>query len=162
MSGFNTESFEFIDFVDMTLEMSTKIWECRNLPQIRQWMVTQDPIPYQNHAKFILNLSKDRKRKYYSVLENGDFVGSVNIQYLNSETAERGIYIAPDYWGKKYAKRICKEFYIFIRDNLKIKIITTKVFKANIASNSLEISLGARKIAEDTEFNYYQCNLETF
>lgn len=90
----------------------------------------------------------------------GGFIGSINIHFEeDSNSAERGLYIHPDYWGKGLAKKICKEAYRYLRDNIGLKHITTKVLKENINSNSLENALGAKLVNKDDIFNYYDCQL---
>lgn len=159
MNNFSTENFTFIDFREMDETMSRKVWECRNFPEIRKWMVNTELIPYDSHAKFVESLKYKTDTLYFSVLHEGKFIGSVNIHIGFDGEAERGIYIHPDFWGRKYAKRICSEFYQYVKTQLGIKNIITKVLKGNISSNSLEKSLHAKKVGEDDAFFYYRCSL---
>lgn len=159
MSSFSTDNFTFVDFKEMDETMSRKVWECRNLTEIRKWMVNPEFIPYDFHTKFIESLRYKSNALYFSVLHGGAFIGSVNIHMNGCGEAERGIYIHPDYWGNKYAKRICSEFYQYIRKELGITHITTKVLKENFGSNSLESSLKANRIGDDDKFYYYSCEL---
>lgn len=89
----------------------------------------------------------------------GVFVGSINLHFDDSSTAERGIYLNPVYQGKGLSKHICKDFYKYFRDNHGLRFITTKVLKNNVSSNSLERSLGAERVKEDDKFFYYKCDL---
>lgn len=159
MGSFKTENFTFIDFTEMDEAMSRKVWECRNLSEIRKWMVNSEFIPYDSHAGFVESLKHKTDALYFSVLHDGKFIGSVNIHMNLSGEAERGIYIHPDYWGKKYAKKMCSEFYSYVRKKFGITHITTKVLKENIGSNSLESSLNAMVVGEDERFYYYSCEL---
>lgn len=160
MSSIRTENFTFVDFREMDEAMSRKIWECRNLPNIRKWMINPGHIPYYSHVNFVDSLKSKANIMYYVVLQDGLFVGSINIHIAENGTAERGIYIHPKYWGMGLAKKICRDFYSYIRNNMGINTITTKVLKDNVGSNSLERSLGASKISEDDRFIYYSCNLK--
>lgn len=155
MGSFKTENFTFIDFTEMDEGMSKQVWECRNLPEVRKWMVNKEPIPYDSHLMFVESLDKNPKALYFCVLYDESFIGSVNIHKEDNGSAERGIYIHPNYWGKKFARRICGEFYPYIIKELGISEITTKVLKDNLGSNSLENSLGASQAGEDDEFFYY-------
>lgn len=140
--------------------MSRQMWECRNLPEIRKYMVNKETIPFSSHRKFIQNLQRDGNRLYYGVLSQAEgFVGSLNLHLKDSQSAERGIYLNPAFHGKGLSTQICKDFYKYFRDNHGLRLITTKVLKDNVSSNALERSLGALKIAEDDEFFYYQCDL---
>lgn len=162
MGSFKTENFTFIDFTEMDEGMSKQVWECRNLPSIRKWMVSPEFIPYDSHVEFIESLKHKADALYFSILHEREFIGSLNIHMRIDGEAERGIYIHPNFWGKKLAKRICSEFYTYIRDNLGIKHITTKVLKGNLSSNSLESSLRANRIGEDDRFYYYRCELRNY
>ncbi len=159
MSGFNTANFTFVDFTEMNESQSLQVLECRNNPEIRTWMVNTDIISAHNHSKFIKSLSENKSKLYFIVLYRGQFIGSINIHIEDSDKAERGIYIHPQYWGKKFALNICKEFYKYIHDNLGINIIYTKVKKENKGSNALESALGAKLSHDDASFFYYSCDL---
>ncbi len=158
MRSFSTDNFTFIDFTEMDDSMSRKVWECRNLPEIRKWMVNQDPIPYDSHVKFVESLKGRSDSIYFYVFQEDSFIGSINLHFEDVNTAERGIYIHPNYWGKKLAKKICYEFYPLIMKEFGLKEITTKVLKENVGSNALEYSIGSIKVAEDDKFNYYMFN----
>lgn len=162
MKSFTTDSFEFIDFTEMDDTLIRQVWECRNLPEVRKWMVNPEYIPYESHLQFIRSLNSKGDTKYYAANLNGDLIGSVNVHIGNDGSAERGIYIHPEYWGKGLAKKICREFYSYLRSNMGINAITTKVLKENIGSNSLERSLGASKISEDESLNYYYCDIRDY
>lgn len=162
MGSFKTENFTFIDFTEMDESMSRQVWECRNLPEIRKWMVNPECIQYEDHLRFVDGLKSKCNVKYYAVLQNGEFIGSVNIHIENDGSAERGIYIHPEYWGKGMAKKICRDFYSCLRRNVGINAITTKVLRENVGSNALERSLGASKISEDGRLCYYHCDIRDY
>lgn len=159
MSSFNTDNFTFVDFTEMNESQSLQVLECRNNPVIRMWMVNTDIISADNHSKFVKSLSQNKSKLYFSVLYHDKFIGSINIHIEDSDKAERGIYINPHFWGKKFALNICKEFYKYIHDNLGINIIFTKVKKENVGSNALELALGAKLLHDDASFYYYSCDL---
>lgn len=159
MKSFSTDRFTYIDYTEMDDVLSRQIWECRNLPEIRKYMVNQDIIPFDSHCKFVKSLQNNHNTLYYSVLSRGGFVGSLNLHFDDAESAERGIFLNPLYQGKGFSKQICKDFYKYFRDNHGLRFIITKVLKENLRSNALEHSLGAVRIAEDDVFFYYQCDL---
>lgn len=159
MNSFNTANFTFVDFTEMNESQSLQVLECRNNPVIRMWMVNTDIISADNHSKFVKSLSQNKSKLYFSVLYHDKFIGSINIHIEDSDKAERGIYINPHFWGKKFALNICKEFYKYIHDNLGINIIFTKVKKENVGSNALELALGAKLLHDDASFYYYSCDL---
>lgn len=163
MRSFTTDIFKYIDYTEMDEDMSRLVWECRNLPEIRKYMVNQDIIPFDSHCKFVNNLQCKDNILYYSVLNRGGvFVGSINLHFDDAQSAERGIYLNPAHQGQGLSKQICKDCYKYFRDNHGLRFITTKVLKENISSNALERSLGAVKVAEDERFFYYRCDLSRY
>lgn len=72
MRSFTTDNFIFIDFTEMDDSMSQKVWECRNRPEIRKWMVNKEPISFESHQKFLNTLKNTNKSLYYSILWGGD------------------------------------------------------------------------------------------
>lgn len=160
MKSFCTDSFQFVDYTEMDESMSRRVLECRNLPEIRRWMVNDKVISYDDHKQFVMKLHHLDNTLYYSVLSGGGvFIASINLQFDNQTTAERGIYLHPDFWGHGLSKKICKELYTHFRDNKGLKTVKTKVKKNNVSSNALERSLGAAKIHDDDEYNYYSLDL---
>lgn len=159
MKSFTTDKFTYIDYTEMDDAMSRKVWECRNLPEIRKYMVNQIIIPFESHCIFVKKLRHNDNVLYYNVLSGGVIVGSINLHFNESDSAERGIYLDPSYQGKGLSKQICKDFYKHFRDNHGLRFITTKVLKDNVSSNALERSLGAEQVSEDDRFFYYKCDL---
>ena len=160
MKGFITTNFEFVDFTEMSKSQSLMVWECRNLDEIRMHMVNPSLIPLESHNRFVENLKFKENTHYFVVMKNSEFIGSVNIHIENSSSAERGIYLNPKYQGMGLSKLICIELYQYLRDNCRIQLITTKVFKDNKSSNALEHSLGAFLEHEDEKFYYYSKDLK--
>lgn len=161
MKSFRTPSFDIISFTDMDSTISRKVWECRNLPEIRKWMTNDKPISYESHQNFVHQLNSVDNRLYFCVLQGGVLLGSINFHFENTIVAERGIYLNPEYIGKGLAKKICKELYSYFRDKKGLRQIKTKVKKENVSSNALEASLGAELIDEDDDYFYYVLDLTT-
>ena len=159
MKRITTENFTFLDFTEMDAEMSAKVLSCRNMPEVRKWMVNKDIIPEAGHKKFIESLKGKTDARYYCVIKGGEFAGVVNFHYSSPEEAERGIYLHPDFWKLGLSKEICREIQLYLRDNEGLKYICTKVFKGNESANALQQSLGAHKISEDEDFNYYRYDM---
>ena len=150
--------FEFIDYTELPEELVRRVWECRNLPEIRCQMVNTEPIPLSRHLDFIEKLKSDEKSIYFAVVSGGELIGSVNLHLGEDMEAERGIYILPEYQGQGFAKRICTELYKYARERLGVECITTTVLRGNDRSNGLERSLGARLSREDGRYCYYRYN----
>lgn len=159
MKSFITNNFQFVDYTEMDEVLCRKVWECRNLPEIRSNMSNPDPISLADHLMFIRNLMTACNKYYYSVLWKGSFIGSVNIHFLDDETVERGIYLDPQFWGKGLSKLISKEFYEYLHNQRSVNKVRTRVFKSNGPSNALQLSIGAKNVSSDDEYNYYELDL---
>lgn len=139
--------------------LSRKVWECRNMPEIRLNMSNPDPIRLEDHLMFVDKLTVTPNKHYYSVLWGGVFIGSVNVQFIDNETVERGIYLDPKFWGKGLSKLISKEFYDYLHNKRNVLKVRTRVFKSNKPSNALAISIGAKMVSSDDKYNYYEFDL---
>ena len=155
MKSFSTEHFQFISYTEMGSDLSEKIWRCRNLKEIRDFMSNPEPIDRNAHDNFVKSLTNRDDREYFCVMQDGILIGSVNIHYIDPNTVERGIFINPTYWGKGFSKSISREFYNHIK-TADISRVCTKVKKYNKASIALQKSLGAKKYMEDDEYQYFE------
>lgn len=164
MASFTTESFVFIDFTEMDEETSRQVFECRNLPEIREFMDNSNPLVWENHVDFINKLAQNCKKAYFAIYakSTNKFIGSVNLHFEGSDSATRGIYLHPDCQGKGLSKKISREFYKYCRDIMGLHYINTKVFRNNEASNALQCTLGASRIGEDNAYFYYILDLGKF
>lgn len=159
-SSFNTASYRFINYAEMTNQDSEKIFNLRNNPLVAFWMVNNDYISLSDHLKFIEHLKSNSDKDYFIVKDiNNDIVGSVNLDYSDMGVSERGVYVDPDLHGKGHAFRMLSEFYAHAKSFWKVCVIKTKVKQDNRASNALEIKLGAMFIGQSDGYNNYILNL---
>lgn len=157
--SFTTGSFRFISYPEMSERLSDLVLSCRNDDRIRRWMVNKSAIDPQSHRRFCDSLAGSENRLYYAVMSDNRFVGAVNLTLTAPHEAERGIFLNPDFFGQGLATGILKEFYGYIKENTDITTITSKVYKDNMASVSLEHKLGSILTSEDSEFLHYSLNL---
>lgn len=68
MKSFSTDKFTYQNYTDMDDAMSRQVWECRNLPEIRKYMVNQDIIPFDAHCRFVENLQYKNNVLYFNIL----------------------------------------------------------------------------------------------
>lgn len=89
--------FLFKNFTQLTDEEKKLVWEWRNHPDIRKWMVTQDIIPFENHLAFISSLSHRTDKYYWLAIHKGTPVGVLSIADCNDVLTEGtpGYYINP-------------------------------------------------------------------
>lgn len=89
--------FLFKNFTKLTDEEKKFVWEWRNHPDIRKWMVTQEIIPFENHLAFINSLSHRTDKYYWLAIYKGKPVGVLSIADCNEALTEGtpGYYIDP-------------------------------------------------------------------
>lgn len=158
--SFNTPTYKFVNYCEMSRQDSQIIFELRNNPFVSIWMVDDDYISLEQHSKFLASLT-DRDDKDYFIIKNdsNEIIGSVNIDYCDMGISERGIYIDPERQGHGHAFKAIKEFYQHARNNWGIKAIKTKVKVDNVPSNALERKLGARLMVTSAGYNGYLLEL---
>lgn len=95
--SYQVQKFLFKSFITLSNDEKKLVWEWRNHPDIRKWMINRDIIPFDNHLSFLDSL-KDRKDKYYWLaFYNGKPVGVLSIADCNDALTEGtpGYYIDP-------------------------------------------------------------------
>lgn len=95
--SYQVQKFLFKSFITLSDDEKKLVWEWRNHPDIRKWMVNRDIIPFDNHLSFLDSL-KDRNDKFYWLaLYNGKPVGVLSIADCNDALTEGtpGYYIDP-------------------------------------------------------------------
>lgn len=95
--SYQVQKFLFKSFITLSNDEKKLVWEWRNHPDIRKWMINRDIIPFDNHLSFLDSL-KDRKDKYYWLaFYNGNPVGVLSIADCNDALTEGtpGYYIDP-------------------------------------------------------------------
>ena len=65
--SFTTEHFRFVNYTLLTETESHSVWEARNHPEVRKWMVNAEPISWRNHQLFMKSLATKSDRTYYAV-----------------------------------------------------------------------------------------------
>lgn len=159
MKSFDTSCYRFINYNEMSEDDNRKIWELRNHPSVRRWMVNDSFIPWESHKQFVSGLKNDESRSYFIIRDmEGDLIGSVNITGQGQDLVERGIYINPLHWHKGHAVKAMSEFYHYLK-NKGVKGIWTRVKIDNYASNALERRLKAVLLETREGYNFYRTDL---
>lgn len=154
----NLSDYELKDYCDLTRNESQLMLDGRNLPDIRKRMINTTEIESENHFKFVSDLRFDRNKKYYAVFlkdnqsnNNSKPIGSITLERLTPDTAERGIWLFPEYHGKGHATQLLTQLYDYLKYNSNLKEIYTRVRTDNEASLRLENALGASPIGKSEE-----------
>lgn len=85
--SFTTPHFRFVSYTLLTEQESHAIWEARNHPDVRSWMVNAAPISWSDHQQFMTGLANKSDRAYYAVLSalGGKFSDKRNTESQSSQ-----------------------------------------------------------------------------
>lgn len=86
--------FQYINYINLTLEQKLEILKARNRPIVREKMYSSEPISESGHLSFIESLKSREDRYYWFVTKQGCLIGSFNITDINNEenSCESGIF----------------------------------------------------------------------
>lgn len=156
---FDTAHFRFVNYTQLPLDDSKKVWNARNNPEISKYMVNTDFIPWENHLAFIEGLSSRNDRVYYGVyvLQDNTMIGSQGVNPIVGDgTGESGLYLFPEAQGKGYGKLMKQEFIYYIFEQGLLNVVTEKVKIDNVRNQQLNVKLGFMKVETDGEFVYFE------
>ena len=156
---FETEHFRFINYTQLSMEDSRKIWNARNNPEISKYMVNTDFIPWENHIIFIKSLSNREDRIYYGVyaLVDDTMIGSQGVNPIVGDgSGESGLYLFPEAQGKGYGKLMKQEFIQYFFKHGLLNVVTEKVKIDNLRNQQVNLKLGFKQTGVDDEFVYFK------
>lgn len=87
-------------FCEISSQEAEMLWSWRNHQDIRKWMYNPDPIPKENHFKFLENLPNKTDNFYWIVIEDGEYLGVVNFTNFKEAYTEWGFYLSPELFGR--------------------------------------------------------------
>ena len=82
--NFNTESFRFVNYVNLTEGQSRAIWEGRNHPDVRQWMDNPEPFAWEAHLSYVESLKQKEDCSYWAVIRHNDIIGSMCLNLIGT------------------------------------------------------------------------------
>lgn len=130
----------FINILETDGVTREKIRQWRNQDEIRQWMLNQNVISKEEHARWLDGLSRRADNKFWVVFINDVPVGAAYLQNIDmkKETTEWGFYIGEDvYRGKGLGKQILFNFLEKVFDEMHFEILLTKVLSDNAVAIQL-------------------------
>lgn len=157
--NFETSHFRFVNYTQLSIEDSKKIWNARNNPEISKYMVNTDFIPWENHLAFIEGLISRDDRVYYGVyaLQDNTMIGSQGVNPIEGNgTGESGLYLFPEAQGKGYGKLMKQEFIQYLFEHGLLSVVTEKVKIDNVRNKKLNLKLGFNEVKSDCDFVYFE------
>lgn len=144
-----------VNYTEMSEAESRVVWQTRNLPQIRQWMLNPSPFSWENHLQFIAGLTERNDKQYFAFFNAEQFVASYDLTDIHDGEAECGIYLHPDYIGKGIAT-IVEESMEEIASAQGIHTLISQVMNTNMASLSFFTRNGFRPTGKDEHLTYFE------
>lgn len=95
-----SDTVSMTNFIDLTEAEALDVLRWRNHPQIRACMYQKEAISKEQHLNFIQSLSKEEKRFYWVLKQDGKALGVIDIVDYQAEKSEWGFYLNPDFFGK--------------------------------------------------------------
>jgi len=94
------DNVSMINFIDLTEAEALDVLRWRNNPEVRNCMYQKNIISKEQHLNFIRSLTRQDKRFYWVLRENGNSLGVIDIVDYQKDKSEWGFYLNPDFFGK--------------------------------------------------------------
>lgn len=140
--------FEMQDFTLLVRKDLELIWKWRNDLLIRRWMVNSNPIPYEDHFKFIQSLQTSLTKQQWLVKKDATPVGVVNITSQANQPPELGMYVSPTLLGKGIGSWMLENFLYFLFHEEKLPVVKLEVFANNQPALRLYEKFGFNRLKE--------------
>lgn len=100
-TDFHVDGYSFKNYVTLSFEHLVMVLECRNHPDVRKWMFTNEPITLENHLQYVDTLKQIRTKFYWAVYSGDNYIGSVDITDINTQeqSCVWGFFLNPIYIG---------------------------------------------------------------
>ena len=155
---FKTPHFEFINYVNLTEDGSHRVWEGRNHPEVRKWMVNTEPFSFESHKSFINGLKEREDRLYWAVKYDGELIGSFSLHPFDGEKqeGEMGKYLFFEARGKGLGKLATQEFIEAIFSNGIVHRVYIKTLISNTTNQHVNEAAGFVKYDTDDKYVYME------
>lgn len=122
-----------------------RLFEWRNLPDVRRWMYTDHVIQRSEHDAWFDAMLVDPTRKYWVILLDDDPVGVVNLVGLDPGTSSCsfGLYIGEQHAiGVGAARRALEVAVDYAFDQPGIERVTAETLVGNLNAERLYLGIG--------------------
>ena len=147
---------KWINYTDLSDDMSHQVWECRNQKDIRACMTNPNPFSFESHKQYVQSLKNNDSKIYMALFFNGSFVASfdlINIQQGSS--AERGLFVNPPFQKMGIGKYI-EDCIVKAATNQGVHTLKADVLKNNLPSVCYHEVVGYQIIRQDDTFYYME------
>ena len=122
---------------EATIDDIDLLFNWANDPVVRANSFNQNTIPYETHVSWFNRMIKDETVIQYILMDEDVAVGQIRLN-IDSDEAEIGYSIAPDFRGKGYGKSILRLMAEKVKkEHPEIRKLVAKVKPENTASRKL-------------------------
>jgi len=158
LHGCFCDRFQIINYVDCTPEQHREILALRNRDDVRKWMVNPDPIPEENHFRFVESLRGNPDRIYMAICKEGALVGTCNLTREEDGVWERGIVANPDRYVPGQTAAWERQIFVALPEK-GITALTAKVQTENLRSIRYHEKMGFVEQRREGGYIYYLLRL---
>ncbi len=149
-----------INYINMNLNESLLVLEWRNSKSVRKQMDNPDIISKEKHFKFLNYLHNNKKKIYFLVKRNDEYIGCINYQDIyDNDKAELGLFINPKMQGKGIGTLLIKLIEDYAVENLGLQFLVLKVRRDNNQAIKLYKKQSYLQYSIDKNFLYMKKKL---
>ena len=143
-----------VNYQSLTEDESRQVWQTRNLPQIRKWMLNPEPFSREEHLEFVAGLKQREDKLYIAFFDRGQLVASYDLVDIHDGSAVCGLFLHPDYEGLGIASLV-EDIMEEKARKKAINQFVSQVMNSNVASLAFFTRNKFRQTAKDAQFTYF-------
>lgn len=152
------DQVELVDVSSAGSDICDQMLQIRNLPEIRDFMISGKKISKSDHGAWLASLKGNRESRVFAAMVKNVLVGQASFTRIDrkSRQAEWGFYIAPEHQGKGHARQLLEKMLCLAFGEIGLHKLTASVLDYNVASLNLHAVLGF--VQEGKTPNKRRCN----
>lgn len=148
---------EMVNYVDMLEDQSRRVWECRNIKEIRDCMTNPNPFSFESHQQFVHSLRGNTSKLYMALFLNDHFAASYDLVGIDTgEKAERGLFVNPEFQGMGLGEYLEKQMVAIAKAIYGVHRLLAEVLKSNPRSLHYHEAVGYQVVREDDTYYYME------
>ncbi len=120
---------KLLNFTQLTDTQKQMVLSWRNSDEVRKWMLTREPISWEDHLSFIKGLKERDDRQYFLLKSGAGYLGVIDLTDISDEEAQLGIYANPAMRG--VGDRLMRQVLEVGCRELGLKKLIASVFRDN-------------------------------
>lgn len=142
---YSLDEYSYRNFTVLSHEELVKIWEWRNHPLVRQWMMNPNEIKLEEHLNYVENLKKREDAYYWLIYRKEQPIGVLNVTGVDHQNCigEPGFYLSPEILDKGEGILLLYNYKHFLFDILHFETLTGHNLFENTRAFQLSLFFGA-------------------